>query len=202
MNNTWNVLAKKETVEKTMNSLKENGIASFFAEDKEQAKEKILEIIPEDAEVMNMTSMTLEEAEIAKEILESKKYNPVRNILEDKTKSEKEKQQAGATPDFAVGSVHAVTEDGKIAIASATGSQLPAYAYGSKKVIFIVGIQKIVKNLDEAIKRIEDYVFPLEDQRALKAYGIHSGINKMLIINKEVQPERITVIFVNEKLGF
>ena len=97
--------------------------------------------------------------------------------------------------------MHAVTEDGKVIIASATGSQLPAYAYGSSHVIWVVGSQKIVKDLDEGMKRVYEYVLPLENERAKKAYG-GSSINKLLIFNKEGTAGRITMIIVKEKLGF
>ncbi len=114
-----------------------------------------------------------------------------------------EMQKLGAAPEWAVGSVHAVTQEGHVVIASNTGSQLPGYAYGSQHVVWIVGTQKIVENLDGAMKRIYDYVLPLESDRAHKAYGVDgSNVSKMLIVNKEVNPQRITLIFVNEKLGF
>lgn len=99
--------------------------------------------------------------------------------------------------------MHAVTEDGKIVIASNTGSQLGAYAYGSQHVIWVVGAQKIVPNIDQAIKRIYDYVLPLESERAHKAYGVEgSAVNKMLIVNAEGTPDRVTVIFIKESIGF
>ena len=115
-------------------------------------------------------------------------------------------QKIGAAPEWTLGSVHAVTEDGKVVIASNTGSQLAAYAYGAPHVIWVVGTQKLVSNLDDAMKRIYDYVLPLETIRFRKAYNqpetAHSNVSKLLIINKEVNPKRITIIFVKEKLGF
>ena len=112
-------------------------------------------------------------------------------------------KKTGAAPEYCIGSVHAVTQDGKVFIASNTGSQLPSYAYGSANVIWVVGTQKIVKDFDEANERIYKYTLPLESERARKAYGVPgSAVNKMLIVNKEVAPGRITIIFVNEKLGF
>lgn len=95
-----------------------------------------------------------------------------------------------------------MTEDGQVVIASATGSQLPSYAYGASNVIWVVGTQKIVKNLDEAMKRVYEYVFPLEKERAMKVAGMKSSVNKILLINKEATPGRIHIIFVQEKLGF
>ncbi|MEM4255175.1 MAG: LUD domain-containing protein [Candidatus Norongarragalinales archaeon] len=199
----WDELADDFEIEKTVSSLKANGINAFVAGNAEEARKKVLELIPEGAEVMNMTSATLESAGIAKEIIESGKFDSVRKKFAAMDKSrESEKRKLGAAPDWAVGSVHAVTQDGKVLVASATGSQLPAYAYGAGKVIWVVGTQKIVKNLGEAFKRLEEYVFPLEDARAKKAYGVGSGINKILIVNKEFMPERITLVFVKEKLGF
>ena len=120
----------------------------------------------------------------------------------DKKTQALEMQKLGAAPEWTVGSVHAVTEDGKIIVASATGSQMSAYVFGSPHVIFAVGSQKIVKDLDEGMKRVEEYVLPLESERAMKAYGMPSSINKVLIINKEVNTSRLTMFIIKEKLGF
>jgi hypothetical protein len=114
-----------------------------------------------------------------------------------------EMQKLGAAPEWTIGSVHAITEDGQVVIASNTGSQLAAYAYGSPHVILVVGAQKIVNNLDDAMKRIYEYVLPLESERLRKAIGApRSNVSKLLIINKEITVGRLTVIFVEEKLGF
>lgn len=197
--------AEKTIVEKTIASLKSNGMNAFFVETPEDAKNKVLELIPQNAEVMEMTSMTLEAINLAKTLRDSKKYNLVRekiNALDKKT-SGREAQRLGAAPEVAIGSVHAVTQDGKVFIASATGSQLPAYVYGADKVIWVVGAQKIVKDADEAMKRIYEYTLPLESERAKKAYGVDgSFVAKLLMIHKEFTPDRITIIFINKNLGF
>jgi len=82
------------------------------------------------------------------------------------------------------------------------GSQLGPYVAGAGRVILVAGTQKIVPNLEEGLHRIEEYAFPLEDARAQAAYGVHSGVNKVLIINREITPGRITVVLVDEVLGF
>jgi L-lactate utilization protein LutC len=203
MKDKWIKLANKRTIEKTMSALKENGIDAVYFNSVVEAKQEALQLLPEGAEVMTMTSTTLETLNIAKEINSSGRYNSVRNKLESPNKEEVNTRKLGAAPEWTIGSVHAVTQDGKIVIASNTGSQLPAYAHGSKKVIFIIGTQKIVRNLDKAFKRIYEHSLPLESERAKKAYGVPgSSVNKMLIINREIQPERIKVIFVNAVLGF
>ena len=200
----YDKLADEESIERTVKALKENGVNVEVVENRNEARKKVLELIPEKSEVMTMTSMTLQETGIDEEINKSGKFNAVRDKLysmDSKTKKQ-EMNKLGAAPEYVLGSIHALTEDGKLIIASATGSQIPAYVYGAGKAIFIIGSQKIVKNLDEGMKRIYEYVFPLEDERARKAYGVGSGVNKLLIINKEVQEGRINVILVKEKLGF
>lgn len=202
----WDQLADKETVNKTIEALKANGIEAKFVETKEDAKREVLSLVPESSEVMTMTSQTLSQANLDEEINKAdSKFKPVRDKLYamDRSTQGQEMNKLGAAPQYVLGSVHAVTEDGHVLIASNTGSQLPAYAYGAMHVIWVVGAQKIVKNTDEGIKRIYEHSLPLESERAKKAYGAPgSSVNKILILNKEVQPQRITLILVNEVLGF
>ena len=204
VNERFGVLADQARIDKTVAALAENGVEATVVADGAAAKQKLRELIPEGVEIMNMTSMTLETIDAAKEINESGRYDSARNRLTemDRAAQADEMRKLGAAPQWVVGSVHAVTEDGKVFIASATGSQLPAYAYGSGKVVWVVGAQKLVKDFNEAIERLYEYSFPLEDARARRAYGVGSGVHKILIINKEVRPDRITMIIVKEKLGF
>ena len=200
----WAQLANAATIEKTIKALKANGIEAEVVENGHEAKQKVLELVPKDAEVFTVTSQTLEACGINKEINESGNYESVRNILysPDKSTKGREIQKTGSAPDWVIGSVHAVTVDGQVLIASNSGSQLPAYSYGSTHVIWVVGAQKIVKNMDDGIKRIYEHSLPLEDERAQKAYGIHSGVSKLLIINREKVPNRIHLIFIKQNLGF
>ena len=205
MSKTWETIPNAATFEKTVTALKENGIDALIVDTAEQAKQKALELLPAGAEVMDMTSITLEKLGLVKEIHESGKYVSVKKKLfsMDRETQGEEMQKLGAAPQWAIGSVHAVTHDGKVVIASMTGSQLSGYVYGASHVIWIVGGQKIVENTDEGIKRIYEHTLPLESERAHKAYGIPgSSVNKLLIVNKEVQPKRITMILVKEVLGF
>ncbi len=198
-------IPSKEIIDKTVSSLKTNGINVYVANNKDDAKNKVKELLPKEAEVIVMTSVTLQELGIKDEIENSDKYALVKKKLEkmDRKTHNLEMQKLGAAPEYALGSVHAVTQDGKIMIASNTGSQLPAYAYGSSHVIWVVGMQKIVKDLDEGFKRIYEHSLPLESERARKAYGVPgSFISKILIVNREINPNRIHLIFVPEVVGF
>ncbi|MBI3379693.1 LUD domain-containing protein [Candidatus Gottesmanbacteria bacterium] len=204
MKSAFDQLANNQSVQNTIESLKNSGIDAIVVATGDEAKKKVLEMLPKGAEVMNMSSVTLETIGLDKEINESGNYDAVKPKLfkMDRKTQGVEMQKLGAAPVWTVGSVHAVTEDGKILIASNSGSQLGPYAYASAHVIWIVGIQKIVKNLDEGINRINDYVLPLEDKHMHQLYGVGSNVSKLLIINKEIKPGRITLIFVKEKLGF
>lgn len=200
----WDTLADDATIAKTIDALKTRGITGMVVENGEAAKAKVLEMIPWGAWVMHMSSVTLETIGLIPEIDESGKYQSVKNQLKsmDRETQRSHMLKLGAAPEWAVGSVHAVTQDGIAIIASNTGSQLPAYAHSAEHVIWVVGAQKIVPNLDEAMKRLYEYVYPLEDQHMRKLYNVGSNVSKLLIFQKEIVPNRVTLIFVKEKLGF
>lgn len=203
MNNQWTTKPSDDVVQATIAALQKNGTNASFVKTGEAAKDKLFEMMPEGSEVMTMTSVTLDTLGIPQHIMESGKYEPVRKKLNDESVSPLEKKKLGAGPEWALGSVHAVTKEGQILVASNSGSQLPAYVYGAMHVVWIVGIHKIVDTVDEGIKRIYDYILPLEAERARKAYGAEgSNVSKLLIINEEVKPDRLNLIFVDEVLGY
>lgn len=199
----WNVVATKEQVEKTIIALKSKNIEAEFVATGAEAKKRLFDILPEGAEVMSMTSVTLDTIGVPKEINESGRFNAVRPKLTDKNTSDREKKRLGAAPEWVAGSVQAVSENGTVMVASNTGSQLPAYLYGADHVIWIVGAQKIVKDEESGRRRVYEHVLPLESERAKKAYGVAgSFVSKLAIFNKEVTPGRIRMIIVGEALGF
>lgn len=196
---TFSTLASDEVLSRTMRELFKNGITAIAFDTIVALKKKFFELLPEKAEIMTMTSVTLDTLGISEEISNSGKYESVRNKL--RSLGEKTQKKAGSIAEYSIGSVNAVTENGEILIASATGSQLSAYAYASDKVIWVVGTQKIVKDREEGIKRIYDYCFPLEDARSRKVYNVGSKVGKILTINSET-PGRLTILFLKENIGF
>ena len=200
----WDQIPTDEIINKTAKALESNGIKTIVVENGKKAKEEVLKLIPKDSQVMTVTSTTAQQIGLDRAIDESTKFVSLRKKIMALPQSEQRAQirRINSAPDYVVGSVHAVTEDDKIVIASNSGSQLAPYVFSAVHVIWVVGAQKIVRNLDEAMKRVEEYTFKLEDERLMNAYGMHSGIRKLLIINSEVMPGRITLIFVKEKLGF
>jgi L-lactate utilization protein LutC len=200
----YSKLATDAQVQKAAKNLTAHGMETVVVNSKEEALKAVLKMIPEHAEVFDVSSKTVEAIGLWDVIDKSGNYDSVKGDL-GKLKQEgkaKEQRRLGAAPDYIVGSVHAVTEDGQVMISSATGSQLAGYASGAERVIWVIGAQKIVATMAEAFKRIEEYTFPLEDARARKAYGMGSGINKILIVNREAFPKRISVVIVKEALGF
>src|SRR5437870_7184328 len=191
-------------VRRTVAALEANGISVLRAPDAAEAKRIVLELIPEASQVHHGASQTLDLVGITDEIDKSGRYEPLRPriwSMDRKTESD-DIRRLGAAPDVMLGSVHAVTETGSLLTASMSGSQLGPYSSGAGRVILVVGTQKIVPDLEEGLQRIDEYSYTLEDARAQAAYGIRSGVNKILVINREIVPGRITVVLVDEVLGF
>ena len=200
----FGTVADDARVTRTTAALEANGISVRRAADAAEAKRIVLGLIPDGSQVHHGASESLEASGIIDEIEKSGRYDPVRpriRNLDRKTQAD-EIRRLSAAPDVMLGSVHAVTETGSLLAASMGGSQLGPYVSGAGRVILVVGTQKIVSDLEEGLRRINEYAFPLEDARAQAAYGIHSAVNKVLIINHEIVPGRITIVFVDEVLGF
>jgi len=204
LNEAFAQLATDEQIERTAKSLEANGIHTLIAQDGEEARRLFFEMIPDGSEVFLGASVTLEKLGIKDEIDKSGRFDAIRlkMFAMNRETQGREIRKLGGAPDFAAGSVHAVTEDGHVLIASNTGSQLGPYASGAGKVIWVVGAQKLVKDLDEGFRRIYEYCYPLEDEHMHQLYNMGTGANKVLIVNHEIRPNRITMIIVKEQLGF
>jgi hypothetical protein len=203
-NPTFATPATDDAIERTAEALRTKGYDVHVAPDREAAKRIVLGLVPPGAEVCSGTSTTLDELGVTAAIEGSGQYDAVRPRLwsMDRRTQMREIRKLGAAPDVWLNSAHAVTEDGSIVLASATGSQLGPIAFGAGRVIFAIGAPKIVPDLATAFRRIEEYSYPLEDPRAQAAYGIGSAINKLLVINGEVAPSRIGVVLVRDAIGF
>ncbi len=204
---SYDTLADSVSLNKTIASLAERGSTAILVNTKADALEKIKELIPQGASVTNGSSQTLEEIGFI-DYLKSGTHGW--NNLRDAVLAEKDPQKQArlrkesTIADFYLGSVHAVAESGQIIIASGSGSQMPSITFNSSHLIFIVGAQKIVPTLDEAMKRLREYVFPLEDAR-MKAAGYPGAtLAKILLFEREtaMMGRKVYIIFVNEKLGF
>lgn len=203
-NEKYRELASPEDVARTAEALRGNGMTVFVEPTPDAARERVRALVPEGAEVFTATSRTLDETAISDLLNKSGKYRSVRASQAgmDRKTQFREMVKMGAAPEWVVGSVHALTEQGQVVVASATGSQLSAYAAGAAKVVWVVGSQKIVPDLSAAIDRVRETAFPMEDERARQAYGVGSRISKLLIVQFEPTPDRVSVVLVNARLGF
>jgi acyl-CoA hydrolase len=200
---SFTALPDDQTLAATVLALEEHGFSVEVVDSLDAAREAVLTRIPAGSSVMTNTSVTLTETGIADAINESGPYESARNKMFalDFATQVQEMKAIGGQPDYALGSVHAVTRDGTLVIASASGSQLASYAWGAANVIFVVGAQKLVPDLAAAHKRIYSHSLPLEDARAQAAYGQHSQVGKLLEIHQEL-PGRIHVVLVRQLVGF
>ena len=198
--------ASDETIERTADALRAKGYAVHVVENGDEARDLIIGLLPEGAEVGQGASTTLEVIGVTHEIEESGRFDAVRKHTRSMDRSTPEGLRAmrklGVGADWYVNSAHAVTADGTIVIASNTGSQLAPLAFGAGEVIFAIGSQKLVPDLETAMHRLETHTLALENVRMQGLYGTDSEIKKVLIIHKEFRPSRFTVVLIKEPVGF
>ncbi|MFA7209175.1 MAG: lactate utilization protein [Parcubacteria group bacterium] len=201
----WEQLPVESVVAKIVSNLEVRNISAEVVDTKEQALDRLKELIPDGAIVMTGSSTTLDQIGFT-DLLKSGRH-PWKNLkdgimAEKDSAKQDELRKRSVLADYFLGSVHAVAEDGRILDASATGSQLPAYAFTSPNVIWVVGVQKITKDLENAFIRLREYVFPLEDQRMKNNGYAGSVIGKVMLFEKEFFPGRVHIVFVRQSLGF
>ena len=196
--------APAQRLERAAAALRSHGFAVEILDDAAAARTRIKDLIPEGASVFTGASETLRLSGIEEDINNSGRYDALRSrgTTMDRATQMDEIRRLLASPDVIVGSVAAVTETGSLVVASASGSQLPGYAGGSARAIWVVGAQKVVPDLTAALRRVEDHCLPLESARVMKVYGQPSAINRLLVLNAETHPGRGTVLLLREAIGF
>lgn len=203
LNQEFSRLASDEQIAVTVQALEANGIHTMVVESGDEAREYVMSLLPAGVQVYNPPSRTVDEIGLRAAIESSTSFQSLGARLHalDRVTQRAEMRKLISSPDVVISSVHAITEMGEVLIASASGSQLSATASGADKVIWVVGIQKLVATLEEGFRRIREYSYPLENIRAQQVYGKPSAINKILIVRGEL-PGRITTILVKQNLGF
>jgi LUD domain len=203
-NQEFTQLASEEQLAKTVQALETHGIRAAVVQTGEEARAYVLDLIPSGVEVYDSPSRTLELIGLTEDIEHATRFRSVRTRLHslDRATQRREIRSLTASPDVLVGSVHAITEKGEILLASATGSQLGSASAGAGTVIWVVGTQKLVHTLEDGFRRIQEYSLPLESARTQQVYGQASAINKILIVNGEAYPGRITIVLIKQNLGF
>jgi hypothetical protein len=196
--------ASVERLERAAVALAAHGFAVETLDDAAAARARVKDLIPAGASVFTGASETLRLSGIDEDINASGRYQAVkpRVLAMDRAVHLEEIRRLLATPEVIVGSVQAVTETGSLVIASGSGSQLPGYAGGAGRAIWIVGAQKVVPDLSTALRRVDEHCLPLESARTQEAHGFPSAVNRLLILNAEPYPGRGTVLLLREAIGF
>ncbi|MFE9433996.1 LUD domain-containing protein [Streptomyces sp. NPDC006640] len=196
--------APAQRLERAIAALNAHGFTAEILDDAAAARTRVKELIPAGAVVFTGASETLRLSGIEEDINAGGRYEAIkpRVLSMDRATQADDIRRLLAGPDVVVGSVAALTETGSLVVASGSGSQLPAYAGGAARAIWIVGAQKVVPDLTTALQRVQDHCLPLESARTREAYGRPSAVNRLLILNAEHQPGRGTVLLLREAIGF
>ena len=198
-------VANDATIERTVEAMRAKGYNVHVAETAAEAKDLLVSLVPDGAEVSQGASETLEDLGVTAEIEGSGRFDAIRPRTRAMDRSTPEGVRAmrklGGTPDYFLNSVHALVEDGTLVVTSNTGSQLGPIAFGAGQVIFAIGTHKIVPDLATAFRRIQERALPLEHARMQKLYGINSSVNKILILNREFRSGRFTIVLIKEPIG-
>ena len=191
-----------EALSRAAKGLRERGYTTHIVDTVADARMLVRDLLPRDKAVFTANSETLRHSGLLADIDDGEEFVSVRARLADiDPKDIRTQITMGAAPDVVVGSVHAVTEDGIMVVASASGSQFAPYAAGAEKAIWVVGGQKVVPDLDTAFRRVRTYSYPREHER-WRAQGFESFIGKLLIMEREFDQTRGTVVLVRETIGF
>ena len=195
--------ASEQALGRVVAGLKARNIEAVIVDSGEDARKLVLEKVPRGSEVHSGKSKTLQDAGIMELITDPAMFDALRPryMKMDRQTQAREIRKLIAGPDYMLGSVAAVTEEGILVAGSATASQLGPYAYTSGKVILVVGSQKVVPDLDAALRRIREYILPWEDAQVRAQVPSGSFVGKILIIEREWIAGRMEVILVRKPIG-
>lgn len=195
--------APTERIDRVAEALGRHNIEAVVVGTGAEARERVLGMLPEGAEVHWGTSRTLEEIGLTPELLAEGRYDALRPryLPMDRATHAREIRKLVAAPDFMLGSVQAITDDGALVVVSYSASQIGPYASGAGRVILVVGSQKIVADLDEGMRRAREHVLPYEDASLRKRIGVPTKLAKLLVIYEDPSPGRVTVVLVREPVG-
>lgn len=198
----FDALPDEQTVATTVSALESHGFTVEVVDDLTAARKAALARIPHGARVWKNTSITLDETGISAEVdAPGGPYESVRLPMTAQNYASREMKEIAAAPDYALGSVHAITEDGELLIGSASGSQFATLAWGAEHVVLVVGLQKVVPNLETARRRVREHSLALENVRAQEAYGQNSHLNKTLEIYGDM-PGRMHLVLIRQVIGY
>jgi L-lactate utilization protein LutB len=202
-------------IQRTVKALESNGFKTVLASDKNEALKEVLQLVPEKAKVGIGGSVTVREVDLVSEL--SKRGNDVLENWSRKVTPEEDMaiRKGHLTCDVFITSSNAITEDGKLVNIDGMGNRVASMIFGPKKVIVIVGINKIVKDIHAGIERIRHTATPMNVKRMggttpcvidvcdlEKCQPPNRHCHVITIIEKIPTKTDTTIILVKEELGF
>jgi len=201
----WNLIPSEQNIALAVKSIDARGIEVLRIQNGDQALSKIKELIPPGSEVMNGSSTTLIEIGY-QDLLESGQHNwkNIHKIITSENDATKrnEIRRKSVTAEYFLSGVNAIAMTGELVSCDASGSRVGAWPFGALHLILVAGVNKIVPTLSDALQRIAEYVYPLEDARSKMVNGVPSMMGKFVILAGERKPGRITLILVEDGLGY
>ena len=192
------------TITRTVEALAARNFDAVVAQTSAEALEILIDLVPAEAEVYVGTSETLDSIGYTEYFQKNHNDKNLHGKVEAESDPAKRRElhRMSSVAEYIVGSVQAIAETGEILVASASGSQIGAYAFGAKNVILVAGTQKLCHNLSDAMARVRGYTLEKHDEwLAEKGIG-PAPIGKLMVMEKEVVPGRVRVILVKENLGW
>jgi L-lactate utilization protein LutB len=201
----WSRIPPADMVDRTAEAIRKRAMKVLIAGNGDEALAFIRNMIPPGAEVMSGSSTTL--IEIGFEDLVAEGTMGWKSLREEIFAENDEVKRAGlrrrsVLSEYFLSSANAIAGTGEIVACDASGSRVGAWPFAAGHLILVVGINKIVPTLQDALDRVRQYAYPLENARSMRAYGTPSMIGKCVILAGERNPDRVTVILVREALGY
>jgi hypothetical protein len=201
----WNRIPSEDDIAQTVKSIEARGVQVIRVQNGIQALSKIRELIPPGSEVMNGSSTTLIEIGY-RDFLESGTHNwmNLHKIItaENDASKRNEIRRKSITAEYFLSGVNAIAMTGELVSCDASGSRVGAWPFGASHLILVAGVNKIVPTLSDALQRIKDYVYPLENARSKIVNGVPSLMGKFVILAGERQTGRIILILVDDNFGY
>jgi L-lactate utilization protein LutC len=189
---------------RTVAALRARNIDVIVADTREAANNALIQLLPDGAEICDSTSETLDAIGFTAFVRGNPRYTNLHDVYEAEPDLARRNdlRRRASTADYFIGSVQAIAETGEIFVASSTGSQLAPYVYAARRVILVVGTQKIVPTFDAAMQRVRGHTLLRHDQWLADMGRAPTPIGKLGIIEHESQAGRITVLLVKDHLGW
>lgn len=204
LDQSFDTLPDETTLEETKRNIEERNITVSIFEDDKEALRHLKDQIPARATVMNGRSTTMHDIGLVEYLQQEPNFsyltNQIRQIGDDEDR--RDARRKAITADVFFDSPNAIASTGEIVGVNGLGTSLGAWPYAAKRLVLVSGTNKIVPTLEDAIDRVRDFAYPLEDERVQKAQNHRSVIGKLMIYEFEKLDQRTELVLIDGNYGF